>query len=194
MLDSLFDMWHDIFYPLTFNTNENCLVLGRVLCWCSCKHGCKHAFFKWSCFYQQEFDPAEFYQLLEAAEGQARQVVKTDIPQYIIGKLGLAQRDNINGMFKFIVLWTAWNRAHRNSQAEMRNFTSYFECSKLNSVHILLCGGHSKAKRARVSATGSHSQFHSLSFETFGSLNSTALARLSSNGLREMLPYFSTCR
>lgn len=49
--------------------------------------------------FSQEFDPAEFYQLLEAAEGQARQVVKTDIPQYIIGKLGLAQRDNINGYF-----------------------------------------------------------------------------------------------
>jgi hypothetical protein len=49
--------------------------------------------------YSQEFDPAEFYQLLEAAEGQARQVVKTDIPRYIISKLGLTQRDNFNGKF-----------------------------------------------------------------------------------------------
>uniref|UniRef100_A0A6B0VFV5 non-specific serine/threonine protein kinase n=2 Tax=Ixodes ricinus TaxID=34613 RepID=A0A6B0VFV5_IXORI len=38
-----------------------------------------------------EFDPEEFYHLLEAAEGQAKVVqgVSTDIPQYIIGKLGL---------------------------------------------------------------------------------------------------------
>merc|ERR1719158_1783902 len=38
-----------------------------------------------------EFDPEEFYQLLEAAEGQARVVhgVQTHLPQYIINKLGL---------------------------------------------------------------------------------------------------------
>ena len=38
-----------------------------------------------------EFDPEEFYQLLEAAEGQARVVhgVHNQLPQYIINKLGL---------------------------------------------------------------------------------------------------------
>ncbi|XP_030375087.1 microtubule-associated serine/threonine-protein kinase 3 isoform X2 [Scaptodrosophila lebanonensis] len=38
-----------------------------------------------------EFDPQEFYHLLEAAEGQARAIqgIKADIPQYIIHKLGL---------------------------------------------------------------------------------------------------------
>jgi len=38
-----------------------------------------------------EFDPEEFYQLLEAAEGQARVVhgVQSHLPQYIITKLGL---------------------------------------------------------------------------------------------------------
>ena len=38
-----------------------------------------------------EFDPEEFYQLLEAAEGQARVVhgVQASLPQYIINKLGL---------------------------------------------------------------------------------------------------------
>lgn len=44
-----------------------------------------------------EFDPEEFYQLLEVAEGEARYVlqgVKADIPQYIIQKLGL-NRDPI---------------------------------------------------------------------------------------------------
>ncbi|XP_008574933.1 PREDICTED: microtubule-associated serine/threonine-protein kinase 3 [Galeopterus variegatus] len=40
-----------------------------------------------------EFDPEEFYHLLEAAEGQARegQGIKTDLPQYIIGQLGLTK-------------------------------------------------------------------------------------------------------
>uniref|UniRef100_A0A9L0S0J4 non-specific serine/threonine protein kinase n=1 Tax=Equus caballus TaxID=9796 RepID=A0A9L0S0J4_HORSE len=40
-----------------------------------------------------EFDPEEFYHLLEAAEGQARedQGIKTDLPRYIIGQLGLAK-------------------------------------------------------------------------------------------------------
>nr|KAG5689984.1 hypothetical protein BaRGS_008529 [Batillaria attramentaria] len=36
-----------------------------------------------------EFDPEEFYMLLEAAEGQAKQTVKADIPKYIVAKLGL---------------------------------------------------------------------------------------------------------
>ncbi|XP_022176732.1 microtubule-associated serine/threonine-protein kinase 3 isoform X2 [Myzus persicae] len=38
-----------------------------------------------------EFDPEEFYHLLEQAEGQAKicQGIKDEIPQYIIGKLGL---------------------------------------------------------------------------------------------------------
>ncbi|XP_028906232.1 microtubule-associated serine/threonine-protein kinase 3 isoform X2 [Ornithorhynchus anatinus] len=40
-----------------------------------------------------EFDPEEFYHLLEAAEGHAKvgQGIKTDIPRYIIGQLGLAK-------------------------------------------------------------------------------------------------------
>ena len=36
-----------------------------------------------------EFNPEEFYHLLEAAEGQAKQAVQVDIPKYIISKLGL---------------------------------------------------------------------------------------------------------
>lgn len=45
-----------------------------------------------------EFDPEEFYLLLEQAEGQAKscQGIKADIPQYIINKLGL-NRDPIAG-------------------------------------------------------------------------------------------------
>lgn len=44
----------------------------------------------------QEFDPEEFYHLLEAAEGQAKETTKADIPQYIIAKLGL-NRDPLEG-------------------------------------------------------------------------------------------------
>jgi serine/threonine protein kinase len=36
-----------------------------------------------------EFDPLEFCHLLDAAEEQARHIVKTDLPKYIISKLGL---------------------------------------------------------------------------------------------------------
>lgn len=45
-----------------------------------------------------EFDPEEFYHLLEQAEGQAKinAGIKTDIPQYIINKLSL-NRDPISG-------------------------------------------------------------------------------------------------
>uniref|UniRef100_A0A146KVD4 non-specific serine/threonine protein kinase n=3 Tax=Lygus hesperus TaxID=30085 RepID=A0A146KVD4_LYGHE len=46
-----------------------------------------------------EFDPEEFYHLLEQAEGQAKicQGIKDDIPQYIIAKLGL-HRDPIEDL------------------------------------------------------------------------------------------------
>lgn len=45
-----------------------------------------------------EFDPEEFYHLLEQAEGQAKinAGIKTDIPQYIVNKLSL-NRDPISG-------------------------------------------------------------------------------------------------
>lgn len=46
----------------------------------------------------QEFNPEEFYHLLEAAEDHAREghLMKTDIPRYIINQLGLT-RDPIEG-------------------------------------------------------------------------------------------------
>lgn len=49
-------------------------------------------------FSSQEFDPEEFYHLLEAAEGHAKvgQGIKTDIPRYIISQLGLT-RDPLEG-------------------------------------------------------------------------------------------------
>lgn len=50
----------------------------------------------------QEFDPEEFYHLLEAAEGVAKvgQGIKTDIPRYIISQLGLT-RDPLEGKALF---------------------------------------------------------------------------------------------
>lgn len=59
-------------------------------------------------FFLQEFDPEEFYQRLEVAEGQAKvgHGIKTDIPRYIISQLGLT-RDPLEGaasiLFNFFV-------------------------------------------------------------------------------------------
>ncbi|TRZ04139.1 hypothetical protein DNTS_018052, partial [Danionella cerebrum] len=49
-----------------------------------------------------EFDPEEFYHLLEAAEGHAKegQGIKTDIPRYIISQLGLT-RDPLEEIAQF---------------------------------------------------------------------------------------------
>lgn len=46
----------------------------------------------------QEFNPEEFYHLLEAAEDHAKegQLMKADIPRYIINQLGLT-RDPLEG-------------------------------------------------------------------------------------------------
>lgn len=46
----------------------------------------------------QEFNPEEFYHLLEAAEDHAKegQLMKEDIPRYIISQLGLT-RDPLEG-------------------------------------------------------------------------------------------------
>uniref|UniRef100_A0A3Q1CLU4 non-specific serine/threonine protein kinase n=1 Tax=Amphiprion ocellaris TaxID=80972 RepID=A0A3Q1CLU4_AMPOC len=54
-----------------------------------------------------EFDPEEFYQRLEVAEGQAKvgQGIKTDIPRYIISQLGLT-RDPLEDRYRFMgELW-----------------------------------------------------------------------------------------
>lgn len=54
-------------------------------------------------FFVQEFDPEQFYRMLEAAEGQVKGVVHTDIPQYIIAKLGL-NKDHIQGQFYVLII------------------------------------------------------------------------------------------
>lgn len=57
-------------------------------------------------FLSQEFDPEEFYYLLEAAEGHAKegQGIKTDIPRYIISQLGL-NKDPLEGK---CILWSSY--------------------------------------------------------------------------------------
>ncbi|CAH0562652.1 unnamed protein product [Brassicogethes aeneus] len=64
-----------------------------------------------------EFDPEEFYHFLEAAEGQVKgtQVIKADIPQYIIQKLGL-NRDPIAELQQELRdCWSSSNASSRNS-------------------------------------------------------------------------------
>ena len=64
-----------------------------------------------------EFDPEEFYQLLEAAEGQARgdQGVKHHLPQYIITKLGL-DRDPLAALEQDLSLLECESQAHAQSR------------------------------------------------------------------------------
>ena len=67
----------------------------------------------------QEFDPEEFYHLLEAAEGHAKegQGIKCDIPRYIISQLGLT-RDPLEG-----------NTTSESTSRFIVIVTSFFSCS-----------------------------------------------------------------
>uniref|UniRef100_A0A671V4Z4 non-specific serine/threonine protein kinase n=1 Tax=Sparus aurata TaxID=8175 RepID=A0A671V4Z4_SPAAU len=74
-----------------------------------------------------EFDPEEFYHLLEAAEGHAKvgQGIKTDIPRYIISQLGLT-RDPLEDL--------DYNKAPQTLTPTRRKpFESDFETIKLIS-------------------------------------------------------------
>ncbi|KAJ6669916.1 hypothetical protein lerEdw1_000465 [Lerista edwardsae] len=70
-----------------------------------------------------EFDPEEFYYLLEAAEGHAKegQVIKTDIPRYIISQLGL-NKDPLEGTMLM-----------KEKKAELLNAYSHYTFSKKES-------------------------------------------------------------
>uniref|UniRef100_A0A8C9TXY0 non-specific serine/threonine protein kinase n=1 Tax=Scleropages formosus TaxID=113540 RepID=A0A8C9TXY0_SCLFO len=71
-----------------------------------------------------EFDPEEFYHLLEAAEGHAKegQGIKSDIPRYIISQLGLT-RDPLEGEL-FLV---------RHKETRQR-----FAMKKINKQNLIL--------------------------------------------------------
>uniref|UniRef100_A0A4W3I5Z5 non-specific serine/threonine protein kinase n=1 Tax=Callorhinchus milii TaxID=7868 RepID=A0A4W3I5Z5_CALMI len=72
-----------------------------------------------------EFDPEEFYHLLEAAEGHAKegQGIKTDIPRYIINQLGLT-RDPLEGRAVYLV---------RHKETRQR-----FAMKKINKQNLIL--------------------------------------------------------
>uniref|UniRef100_A0A8C7VGG3 non-specific serine/threonine protein kinase n=1 Tax=Oncorhynchus mykiss TaxID=8022 RepID=A0A8C7VGG3_ONCMY len=86
-----------------------------------------------------EFDPEEFYHLLEAAEGHAKegQGIKTDIPRYIISQLGLT-RDPLEGILNSVsdVLSSHCNRAVylvRHKETKQR-----FAMKKINKQNLML--------------------------------------------------------
>uniref|UniRef100_A0A3Q3R7L7 non-specific serine/threonine protein kinase n=1 Tax=Monopterus albus TaxID=43700 RepID=A0A3Q3R7L7_MONAL len=79
-----------------------------------------------------EFDPEEFYHLLEAAEGHAKvgQGIKTDIPRYIISQLGLT-RDPLEG--KGVLCYEAFNAPQMLTPTRRKPLESDFETIKLIS-------------------------------------------------------------
>lgn len=70
-----------------------------------------------------EFDPEEFYKLLEAAEDQAKSHIASDLPIYIITKLGL-NRDPLADL------------QSQNSSEEMKDDKSLPKCDNLNISNI----------------------------------------------------------
>ncbi|XP_059610760.1 microtubule-associated serine/threonine-protein kinase 3 [Phlebotomus argentipes] len=104
-----------------------------------------------------EFDPEEFYRLLEAAEGQAKSLpgMKADIPQYIIHKLGLnrdpiaelqneLQENNRNWCDKN-VSGDATASAEESTEGEVRR-----SCEKSDSIEI---GDVSKEQQIYLTST-----------------------------------------
>lgn len=75
-----------------------------------------------------EFDPEEFYHLLEAAEGQAKSIqgIKADIPQYIIQKLGL-NRDPIAELQEELKESASWNSLDKMSSNSQNTDSSGIE-------------------------------------------------------------------
>ncbi|XP_029988215.1 microtubule-associated serine/threonine-protein kinase 3 isoform X2 [Sphaeramia orbicularis] len=69
-----------------------------------------------------EFDPEEFYHLLEAAEGHAKvgQGIKTDIPRYIISQLGLT-RDPLEEMVQLEQYDTSTPVVSAEPEAQVEN-------------------------------------------------------------------------
>ncbi|XP_050529258.1 microtubule-associated serine/threonine-protein kinase 2 [Daktulosphaira vitifoliae] len=73
-----------------------------------------------------EFDPEEFYHLLEQAEGQAKicQGIKDEIPQYIIGKLGLTRNSVDDIDINFQKLEECSLKKNQNQSVKKDTFTS----------------------------------------------------------------------
>lgn len=84
-----------------------------------------------------EFDPEEFYHLLEAAEGQAKSVqgIKADIPRYIIHKLGL-NRDPIAELQQELQDTSPWNSSNE-ILLENRNIEKNIHISDISGISHL---------------------------------------------------------
>lgn len=85
-----------------------------------------------------EFDPEEFYHLLEAAEGQAKtmQGIKADIPQYIIHKLGL-NRDPIAELQQELHDTCEWTQpAARNESQIHTDDVSACDISGISQINL----------------------------------------------------------
>ncbi|KAL6083734.1 hypothetical protein STEG23_029431, partial [Scotinomys teguina] len=74
-----------------------------------------------------EFDPEEFYYLLEAAEGHAKegQGIKTDIPRYIISQLGL-NKDPLEDLYEKAPFGETYEKApfRETKMAQLGNYDS----------------------------------------------------------------------
>uniref|UniRef100_A0A8C6ZPL0 non-specific serine/threonine protein kinase n=1 Tax=Nothoprocta perdicaria TaxID=30464 RepID=A0A8C6ZPL0_NOTPE len=83
-----------------------------------------------------EFDPEEFYHLLEAAEGHAKvgQGIKTDIPRYIISQLGLV-KDPLEGReaLGLVAELRAWRKVSSRTWIPKKPCEGDFETIKLIS-------------------------------------------------------------
>uniref|UniRef100_A0A8C1GX67 non-specific serine/threonine protein kinase n=1 Tax=Cyprinus carpio TaxID=7962 RepID=A0A8C1GX67_CYPCA len=90
-----------------------------------------------------EFDPEEFYHLLEAAEGHAKvgQGIKTDIPRYIISQLGL-NRDPLDGVRKLITQASYCYVLHLSCRAvylvRHKETRQRFAMKKINRQNLIL--------------------------------------------------------
>uniref|UniRef100_A0A8C4YQG2 non-specific serine/threonine protein kinase n=1 Tax=Gopherus evgoodei TaxID=1825980 RepID=A0A8C4YQG2_9SAUR len=89
-----------------------------------------------------EFDPEEFYHLLEAAEGHAKegQGIKCDIPRYIISQLGLT-RDPLEGEnFLLCILWVGTLLLCSRAVYLVRHKTTRqrFAMKKINKQNLIL--------------------------------------------------------
>ncbi|XP_069693816.1 microtubule-associated serine/threonine-protein kinase 3 isoform X2 [Periplaneta americana] len=105
-----------------------------------------------------EFDPEEFYHLLEQAEGQAKtsQGIKADIPQYIINKLGL----------------------NRDPIAELQEDLSQLETTCSSPEKFRLCIPQSTPKDEKDSKVPSEDDFEIVKLISNGAYGAVYLVRL----------------
>ncbi|XP_075218938.1 microtubule-associated serine/threonine (MAST) protein kinase dop [Lycorma delicatula] len=107
-----------------------------------------------------EFDPEEFYHLLEQAEGQAKssQGIKADIPQYIISKLGL-------------------NRDPMADLEEGLDSMQYSPCKSLQCSNMLLQQTSTPEKESKFSKLPSEKDFDCIKLISNGAYGAVYLVR-----------------